>query len=550
MTTKDLANQIFPNITKTVEDYEKMYPERELPEGAIVTRYAPSPTGFIHIGALLACFTEGTYARQTDGVFYLRIEDTDTERTVDDGINTIINGLSEYGVTFDEGAISETESDGNYGPYIQSQRKEIYQAFAKHLIEIGYAYPCFCSEEEINDLREMQMATKSRIGYYGRYAKCRNYSIDEAIEKIKNGEPYVLRLKSPGNPDKTIVCHDEIKGDVIFPEYDLDIPIIKKDGLPTYHFAHLVDDHLMRTTHVIRGDEWLSSMPLHLQLFDIFGFKRPKYAHIAPLNKKEGDTIRKISKRKDPEFAMSYYYEEGIPLEAVREYLAVITNSNYEEWHIANPDKKIEDFHFEFANMSKTGGLYDMEKLYNISRNYLSTLTSSELYDRALNHTKVFDKELYELLDKYKTYSINILNIEREVEKPRKDYAKYSDIRNGIWYMYDELFKNVNYEWQKITNKEEINNILSTYIKEFYNEEDDKEIWFNKIKLLCDKLGYASNIKEYKKNPEAYKGNVADVSTVLRVSLTSKYMTPDLYEIMKLLGKDRVIERIKKVINN
>ncbi len=550
MTTKDLANQIFPNITKTIEDYEKMYPERKLPEGAIVTRYAPSPTGFIHIGALLACFTEGSYARQTNGVFYLRIEDTDTERTIDDGINTIIKGLSEYGVTFDEGPTSETEAIGNYGPYIQSKRKEIYQVFAKHLIEIGYAYPCFCSEEEINDLREMQMATKSRIGYYGRYAKCRNYSIDEAIAKIKNGESYVLRLKSPGDPDKTIVCHDEIRGDIIFPEYDLDIPIIKKDGLPTYHFAHLVDDHLMRTTHVIRSDEWVSSMPLHLQLFDIFGFKRPKYAHISPLNKKEGDTIRKISKRKDPEFAMSYYYEEGIPLEAVREYLAVITNSDYEEWHTNNPDKRIEDFHFEFSKMSKTGALYDMEKLYNISKNYISTLKAFELYEKILHYTKEFDLELHELLEKYKTYSINILNIEREVEKPRKDYAKYNDIRNGIWYMYDELFTNVNYEWQRITDKDEINNILSTYIKEFYDEDDDKETWFNKVKLLCDKLGYASNIKEYKKNPEAYKGSVADVSTVLRVSLTSKYMTPDLYEIMKLLGKDRVIERIKKVINN
>ena len=547
MTNKDLADVIFPNITKTIEDYEREYPRRNLKDGAMVTRYAPSPTGFIHIGALLSCFINGVYARQSGGVFYLRIEDTDTERTIDNGINTIINGLKEYGVSFDEGPLTENTSFGNYGPYIQSKRKEIYQAFAKHLILEGKAYPCFCTEEEIADLRETQAKRKQRIGYYGNYAKCRMVSVEDAIERIKNNEEYVIRLKSPGDADKNIICHDEIRGDVVFPEYDLDIPIIKKDGLPTYHFAHLVDDYLMGTTHVIRGDEWLSSMPLHLQLFDIFGFERPKYVHISPLNKKEGNIVRKISKRKDPEFAMSYYYQKGIPLQAVREYLAIITNSDYEDWHMANPDKKIEDFNFQFSKMNKSGALYDMEKLINISKNYISSLTALEVYDKLLEYTKEFDLEFNELLTKYRDYSIDILNIERCQEKPRKDYASYSDVKSQIWYMYDEYFKDVNYEWQKINDIDEIKKILSIYIDKYYNENYNKEEWFDNIKLLSLELGYAANMKDYKKNPENYKGNVVDISTVIRVALTSKYMTPDLYEITRLLGRDRVINRINSI---
>ena len=547
MTNKELANLIFPNITKTVDDYEKMYPVRNLKDGAIVTRYAPSPTGFIHIGALLASFTGSTFARQTDGVFYLRIEDTDTKRTIDNGISEIINGLREFSVTFDEGPINENEEIGNYGPYVQSQRREIYQAFAKHLIEEGKAYPCFCSEEEISEIRKNQERNKGRIGYYGRYAKCRDLSNEERAKRIKNNEPFIIRLRSNGDYNRKIICHDEIRGDIAFPENDLDIVINKKDGLPTYHFAHLVDDHLMGTTHVIRGVEWLSSMPLHLQLFDIFGFERPKYVHISPLNKKEGNIVRKISKRKDPEFAMSYYYQKGIPLQAVREYLAIITNSDYEDWHMANPDKKIEDFNFQFSKMNKSGALYDMEKLINISKNYISSLTALEVYDKLLEYTKEFDLEFNELLTKYKDYSIDILNIERCQEKPRKDYASYSDVKSQIWYMYDEYFKDVNYEWQKINDIDEIKKILSTYIDKYYNENYNKEEWFDNIKLLSLELGYAANMKDYKKNPENYKGNVADISTVIRVALTSKYMTPDLYEITRLLGRDRVINRINSI---
>ena len=545
MTNEELANLIFPNITKTIEDYDKIYPKRNLKEGAIVTRYAPSPTGFIHIGALLATFTETTFARQTDGVCFLRIEDTDTKRTVDNGISEIINGLKEFNVTFDEGPINDKEEIGNYGPYIQSERKEIYQAFVKHLIKEGKAYPCFCTEDELKEIRESQELSKERIGYYGDYAKCRNLGNDEYARRIIAGEPYIIRLRSNGDYNKKIICHDEIKGDIAFPENDLDIVINKSDGLPTYHFAHLVDDYLMRTTHIIRADEWVSSLPLHYQLFQMFGFKVPKYAHIAPLAKIDEEThgMRKLSKRKDPECAMSYYHKLGIPYEAVRLYLATITSSGFEEWYLQNPNSKIEDYKFEFKKIGKSPALFDLEKLHNISKNYISRLTASDLYERVKAYLSVYDKEFYNVFTKDSNYSISILNIERLKKKPRKDIGAYSDVKKETWYMYDELFHDLEYSFDKINDIDEIKKILSTYINKYYVESDDKETWFDKIKLLCDELGYASDTKEYKNNPDNYKGSVADVSTVIRVVLTTKTMTPDLYEIMQILGKDRILKR-------
>ena len=545
MTNEELANLIFPNITKTIEDYDKIYPKRNLKEGAIVTRYAPSPTGFIHIGALLASFTGSTFARQTDGVFYLRIEDTDTKRTVDNGISEIINGLKEFNVTFDEGPINDKEEIGNYGPYIQSERKEIYQAFVKHLIKEGKAYPCFCTEDELKEIRESQELSKARIGYYGDYAKCRNLGNDEYARRIIAGEPYIIRLRSNGDYNKKIICHDEIKGDIAFPENDLDIVINKSDGLPTYHFAHLVDDYLMRTTHIIRADEWVSSLPLHYQLFQMFGFKVPKYAHIAPLAKIDEEThgMRKLSKRKDPECAMSYYHKLGIPYEAVRLYLATITSSGFEEWYLQNPNSKIEDYKFEFKKIGKSPALFDLEKLHNISKNYISRLTASDLYERVKAYLSVYDKEFYNVFTKDSNYSISILNIERLKKKPRKDIGAYSDVKKETWYMYDELFHDLEYSFDKINDIDEIKKILSTYINKYYAESDDKETWFDKIKLLCDELGYASDMKEYKNNPDNYKGSVADVSTVIRVVLTTKTMTPDVYEIMQILGKDRILKR-------
>ncbi len=546
MTNKDLAELIFPNINKTIEDYNNLYPKRDLKEGARVTRYAPSPTGFIHIGALLASFTASVIAKETDGVCYLRIEDTDTKRTVDNGIMNIINGLKEYGVTFDEGPISETESVGNYGPYIQSERKEIYHAFIKELLLKDRAYVCFCTPDDLDNIRKEQESKKDRIGYYGKYAKCRNLSIDEVINRIKNGEDYIIRFKSLGNFDNKITCKDEIKGELTFPENDIDAVIMKSDGLPTYHFAHVVDDYLMHTTHVTRGDEWLSSLPLHYDLFKAFGFKIPKYAHIAPLAKIDSETggMRKLSKRKDPEASMSYYHELGIPYEAVRLYLATILNSSFEEWYLCNQDKDVDDFKFEFKKMSKSPALFDLEKLNNISKNYISKLKASKLYEDACIYLNQYDKEFYNIFTKDKEYSISILNIEREQKKPRKDIGAYSDIKNNTWYMYDELFNNFEYEWVNITNIEEIKLIVNTYFKEYYDINDDKETWFNKVKELCDKLGYASDMKRYKEYPSKYKGNVADVSTVIRVSVTSKKETPDLYEILRILGTERINNRI------
>jgi len=547
MTHKDLADLIFPNITKTVEDYEKMYPERNLPEGAIVTRFAPSPTGFVHMGSLLASFIERKAAKDTNGVFYLRIEDTDQKREVENGIEGIVTDLKNFKIDIDEGAISRNEEFGNYGPYIQSERKEIYQAFIKHLLEQGLAYPCFCTAEMLDETREMQEATKARIGYYGRYAVCRNIKLEDAYNKIKNGEKYIIRLKSPGDFERKVVVQDAVKGKIEFPENDLDIVIMKSDGLPTYHFAHLVDDHLMRTTHVIRGDEWVSSLPIHIQLFKVFGFNPPKYAHLSPIMKQEGDTKRKLSKRKDPEAAMSYYFELGIPTEAVHLYLMTIANTNFEQWYDQNKDKSIDDFKFDFKKISSSGALFDLEKLINISRNYISYLKADDVYDRVLSWAEVYDKELYELLSKYKEYTINLFSIERYQKKPRKDFESWSMVKNNIWYMYDELFTDVTYDFQKINNKDEIKNILNKYLEKYYNEEDDKDTWFNKIKELCDELGYASNMKDYKENPDNYKGNIADVSTVIRVALTSSSMTPDLYELMKLLGSTRIKERINNI---
>ena len=540
MDRKELADLIFPEA-KEVSYYEEKYPERDLPEGAQVVRVAPSPTGFIHVGGIFQGLIAKKIAQQTGGVFFVRIEDTDQKRKIENGNEEILNAYKDYDLYPDE-----TVGKGNYGPYVQSERKEIYQAYAKKLLEEGNAYPCFCSPEELSNIRENQTKAQERTGYYGKWAKCRNMPVDMAYEKIKNGDPYIIRLKSPGNPEKKIKIKDVIKGGVDMPENDQDIVIIKSDGLPTYHFAHAVDDHLMHTTLVTRSDEWLSSVPLHIQLFRILGFKVPKFAHTAPLEKTEDGARRKLSKRKDPEAAVSYYHEKGIPIEAVKLYLLTIANSNFEAWLDANPNASIYDFKFDFKKMSDSGSLFDVEKLLNISKNYISKLTAQEVYNNLEKYTEEYDKDFNKIITSNKEYTTNILNIEREQKKPRKDYASYSDIKNHIWYMFDELFNsnNANYEFQKINDKEEIKNILNEYVTNYYNEEDDKETWFNKIKQLCDKLNYASNMKDYKENPEQYKGNVADISTVIRVTLTTKCMTPDLYEIMKLLGKERIIKRI------
>ena len=447
----------------------------------------------------------------------------------------------------DEGMISDTEEIGDYGPYKQSLRKDIYQSYAKYMIEMGKAYPCFCTPEEGEELRKKQEAAKVRTGYYGVWAKCRNYSIDEMVEKIKNGEEYVIRFKSPGREDRKIKHKDVIKGNVDFPENDQDIVIIKSDGLPTYHFAHAVDDHLMRTTHVIRSDEWLSSVPLHLQLFQELGFKAPKYAHISPIMKNDNGNKRKLSKRKDPEAAVSYYEEMGVPDLAIKEYLLNIANSSFENWRRQNKDAKIEDFDFSLNKMSVSGALFDMVKLLDVSKIVISKFSAEEVYEKALKWAKTHDEELTKLLED-KEYSLKIFNIERGNQKPRKDIAKWSDVKDSIIYMYDDKFLNANieYPYQVINNKEDINKILDLYIEKYYNEEDDKQTWFDKIKELAGEMGYAKEVKEFKQNPEMYKAHVGDVSTVLRVALTGRTNTPDMYEIMQVLGKDSIIKRFQK----
>ena len=551
MDYKELANLIFPDA-KPISYYEEKYPERDLEEGAIVTRFAPSPTGVMHVGGLYQGLIAKKLAEQTNGVFFLRIEDTDQKREVENGIKGIVESLKEFGIEPDEGMTSETEEVGKYGPYKQSLRKEIYQAYAKYLIEQGKAYPCFCTPEELNQIREKQEAAKIRPGYYGIWAKCRGLTVEEMAKKIEAGEDYIIRLKSPGREDRKIKHKDIIKGNVEFPENDQDVVIIKGDGLPTYHFAHAVDDHLMHTTHVIRGDEWLSSVPLHLQLFQVLGFRAPKYAHIAPIMKNDDGNKRKLSKRKDPEAAVSYYAEEGIPKEAVKEYLLNIANSTFENWRRANPDKGIEEFNLQLNKMSVSGALFDMVKLLDVSKIVISKMTAEEVYNNSLDWAKKQDKELAELLENKKEYSLKVLGIERGNKKPRKDISKWSDVKENISYMYNELFEKdkSEYQYQVINNKEEIEKILDLYITKYYNPEDDKQTWFDKIKELAGEMGYAKEVKEFKANPNAFKAHVGDVSTVLRVALTKRTNTPDMYEIMQVLGKDIIKSRFDNAKEN
>ena len=515
MDYKDLANLIFPDA-KDISYYEEKYPERNLPEGAVVTRFAPSPTGFVHIGGLYQALVARTIAEKTGGVFFLRVEDTDQKREVENGVTGIVNSLKDFDMAPDEGMISDTEEIGNYGPYKQSLRKDIYQAYAKYMIEQGKAYPCFCTPEDGEEMRKKQEAAKVRPGYYGVWAKCRNLSVEEMAEKIKAGVPYIIRFKSRGREDRKIKHKDVIKGNVDFPENDQDIVIIKADGLPTYHFAHAVDDHLMRTTHVIRSDEWLSSVPLHLQLFHELGFKAPKYAHISPIMKNDNGGKRKLSKRKDPEAAVSYYKEEGVPTDAVKEYLLNIANSTFENWRRANPDKPMEEFDFQLNKMSVSGALFDMVKLLDIGKTVISKMTAEEVYKYSLEWAK--------------------------------DIAKWSDVKNNIEYMYDDKFygKTQEYSYQPaISDKEDISKILDLYIEKYYDENDDKQAWFDKIKALAVEMGYAGEVKEFKNNPGMYKAHVGDVSTVLRVALTSRTNTPDMFEIMQILGKDRISKRFE-----
>ena len=549
MDRKDLANLIFPDA-KDISYYEEKYPRRNLPEGAMVVRIGPSPTGNVHIGTIYQALINRTLATQSKGVFFARIEDTDQKREVDGGVKQIIESVKQFDVEPDEAMINEEEWKGEYGPYKQSIRKEIYESYAKYLIEQGKAYPCFASAEELEEMRAKQEAAKVRPGYYGVWAKYRNLPIDQAIEKINNGENYIIRFKSPGREDKKIKHKDVIKGNVEFPENDQDAVIIKADGLPTYHFAHAVDDHLMGTTHVVRGDEWLSSVPLHLQLFQELGFKPPKYAHTATLLKSDNGNKRKISKRKDLEASVDYYLREGIPATAVKEYLMNIANSNFENWRKQNKDADMSEFELALNKMGVSGALFDIVKLLDVSKTVISNYSAEKVYNDVLVWAENYDKELAELLTQNKDYSLKVLGIERGNQKPRKDIAKWSEVKDNISYMYKDLFENSNeeYEFQKINEKAEIKELLTKYIEKYFNINDDKQTWFDKMKDLSEEMEYAREVKMFKAEPEKYKAHVGDVSTVIRVALTKRTNTPDMYEIMNVLGKDEVISRLQKCI--
>ena len=542
-----MADLLFGNISKTPQDYEVMYPTRDIKEGARVTRFAPSPTGFLHFGSLFAAFVAAKTAGE-DGVFYLRIEDTDKKREVEDGVIGMVNGLKDFGIVPDEGAVSATEETGNYGPYTQSKRNHIYHAYVKSLVEKGLAYPCFMTEEEIAEVRKMQEASKELPGIYGKYAKYRDITVSDAKARIENGDEYVVRLKSPGKPDGRISFKDEVKGKVEMPENILDIVLLKKDGTPTYHFAHAVDDHLMRTTHVTRGDEWLSSVPIHLQLFYVLGFKAPKYAHISPIMKEDAETggKRKLSKRKDPEAAVSFYAEAGYPAGAVNEYLMTIANSNFEDWRRANKTENIDKFDFKLSKMSKAGALFDMVKLHDISKTYISTMNTQEVFDAVTAWSKEYDDELYALIMKDTDYAKSIFSIERGNKKPRKDIGKWSEVKDYIAYFYDEIFDG-ELGWADNVADEDKRVILQKYL-EIYDCNMPQEDWFPQIQELSKQVGFASSPKEYKAEPDLYKGHAGDVAGVIRVAVTGRLNTPDLYTIMQTLGCEKTKERIAKAI--
>lgn len=541
-----LAELLFPDVKKSPDEYENDYPQRELPEGARVTRFAPSPTGYLHIGGLFAALIAKLTAYKSGGRFFLRIEDTDKKREVADGVTGIIKGLADFGIEVTEGVTGYESEAGAYGPYTQSKRAEIYHCFAKQLVLDGLAYPCFCTADELEALRGKQEELGVNPGYYGEFATCRDLSLDEIEKKIKSGAPYVLRLKSPGNPDGKIMFEDMIKGKIEMPENITDIVLLKTDGIPTYHFAHCVDDHLMRTTHVVRGDEWISSVPTHIQLFKACGFKVPKYAHISPIMKLDDGNKRKLSKRKDPEAAVEYYAEEGYPSESVLEYLLTLANSNFEDWRRANKEAPVMDFPFNLKKMSVSGALFDLAKLNDVSKNVISVMSANKVASQTLEWAKAYNNEFYVLVSPDAARLENILNIDREGAKPRKDIAKWSDVPEYVAYFYGELFT-PNYVLPENIKAVDAIAVLKAY-KEVFAASDDKDTWFAKIKELCEPLGFTPNVKEYKQNPDAYKGHVGDVSTVIRVAITGRTNTPDLHAILAVLGQEEVLRRIDLAI--
>ncbi len=540
-----LAELLFPHITQTPADAEAMFPPRELPEGAKNTRIAPSPTGFVHFGNLFPALTSERLAHQSGGVFMLRIEDTDALREVEGAVETIINSFCYYGLNFDEGATLDGDS-GKYGPYRQSHRAFVYHIFGKDLVQRGYAYPCFCSKEELEQIRGEQEAKKLIPGYYGPWAKFRDASVETVKEHLDRGEHWVLRLRSPGKQGGRIRVTDVIKGKLELDENFDDKVLLKSDGIPTYHFAHAVDDHLMRTTHVVRGEEWLPSLPFHIQLFEVLGFELPQYVHISQLMKLDGTSKRKLSKRHDPEAALTYYEAKGYPPESVREYVMTLLNSNFEEWRSANPNAPLEEFPFTTEKMSASGALFDLKKLDDVSKNTIAFFDADTVLDKVLAWSKKYDDALYTLLAADRDFSRKIFAIGKDPVKPRKDLASWDAVRGYAGFFFDELYR-IEDELPEGVSAPDAEVILRSFRKT-YDPQDDQSVWFEKITEIAVANGYAAKPKDYKKDPGAYKGHVGDVSAVLRLAVTGKRNSPDMYAVMQILGKEKVFERLEHAL--
>lgn len=540
-----LADLLFPDVHETPEDVEQRFPPRQLPEGAVVTRMAPSPTGFVHLGNLVQGLTSERMAHQSGGVLFLRVEDTDAKREVPGAVEVLIKTLKHYGISFDEGATMEGDN-GIYGPYRQRQRADIYHVYAKKLVSEGKAYPCFCTEEELTAMRETQEANKENTGYYGKYAIWRDRSLEDIRAQLDAGNPWVLRFRSTGSIENQFKFDDLVKGKLTITENDIDHVLLKSDGIPTYHFAHAVDDHLMRTTHVVRGDEWLPTLPFHIQLFQALGFKLPKYVHIGPLMKMDGSSKRKLSKRKDPELALTYYKAEGFPVAAVYEYIMTLLNSNFEDWRRANPDAPVDNFKFSAKKLNPAGSLFDYAKLVDVSKNVISRMDAGQVYTLLTQWAQEFDPEFGALLAEDPDYATRILAIGRGGKKPRKDLAVWKDAKPYMGFFYDQYLETPEFDGKFAPGV--IAEVLNRFLASF-DITDDSGIWFEKVKAITTDMGFTTDMKAYKANPDAFPGTVADVSTFIRLAVTGKTNSPDLYTVMQILGKDRTVARISAALN-
>ena len=539
-----LADLLFPNVTDTQEILEERFPSRNAPEGAVITRMAPSPTGFVHLGNLVQGLISERMAHQSGGVLFLRVEDTDAKREVPGAVEILIDTLKHYGITFDEGATHGGDF-GSYGPYRQRQRADIYHVFAKKLVAEGQAYPCFCTEEDLTAMREKQEASKENFGYYGKYAIWRDRSIEDIQAEINAGKPWVLRFRSTGSIENQFKFDDVVKGKLTITENDIDHVLLKSDGIPTYHFAHAVDDHLMGTTHVVRGDEWMATLPFHIQLFKALGFKLPKYVHIGPLMKMDGDSKRKFSKRKDPESALTYYKAEGYPVASVREYLLTLLNSNFEDWRRANPDADVDEFKFTPKKLNPAGSLFDIAKLIDVSKNVISRMDAEEVYTLLVEWAKEFDADFAEKLQSDPDLAKAVLAIGRGGKKPRKDIAVWKEAKAYMGFFYDAYLEKPVFD-EKFSS-ETVKTALTKFIEKF-DINDDSAVWFDKVKAITEEMGFTTDMKAYKADPDAFPGTVADVSTFIRQAVTGKTNSPDLYTVMQILGYDRTVARIKAVM--